>query len=58
MATALNFTGNSIYVECKLCYDEYGSEACIRPAHRTPCQHMRRDEYGGCLQCGDRQVNL
>lgn len=27
-------TGRLITVECKACYDEEGSRACIRPAHK------------------------
>lgn len=26
-------TGRSLEVECVPCYDEFGSEACLRPAH-------------------------
>jgi len=28
-------TGKSIKVECPECYNEFGSETCIRPAHGT-----------------------
>jgi hypothetical protein len=28
-------TGKTINVECPGCYDEFGSESCLRPAHGT-----------------------
>ena len=27
-------TGKTIKVECQECYEEFGSESCLRPAHR------------------------
>lgn len=33
-------TGEQIAVECKACYDEFGSQACLRPAHQQFAEPM------------------
>jgi len=35
-------TGKTILVECTACYDEFGSQACVRPAHGKSLGKMVR----------------
>jgi hypothetical protein len=44
--------GKVIQVECAKCYDEEGSMACVRAAHRVQGEPIlaKNETYGGCAE--------